>query len=104
MQVVLCKTADVSEGAFKRFELMGFDILAAKVRGQYYAIDGACTYRYADLSQGTLDPDRMVLVCKDCNGSWDLETGQPKDPPAEFPLTVYEVMATGDDLVLTFTY
>lgn len=104
MQVTLCKTEDVPEGGLRRYELMGFDVLAVRLHGQFYAIDGACTYRYADLSQGRLDSERMVLVCKDCNGSWDVATGAPKDPPAEFPLTVYEIMTSGDDLVLTFTY
>jgi len=104
MQVVLCNVADVPEGTTKRFELMGYDILAIHLAGVYYALDSYCTFRYADLKDGHVDPDRKVLVCKDCSGSWDLATGQPKDPPVTFPLTVYEIVPTGDELVLTFTY
>lgn len=104
MQVVLCKTSDLPDGAKKRFELMGYDILAMNIGGTFYALDAYCTYKYADLGDGFLDADRMVLVCKECNGSWDLATGQAKDPPATFPLTTYEIVPTGEDLVLTFTY
>lgn len=104
MDVVLCKTSDLDEGAITRFEIMGFDVLAIRLGDRFYAIDSWCTYRYADLKDGSIDAERRVLVCKDCSGSWDLATGQPKDPPASFPLTVYETATTGDDLVLTFTY
>ncbi len=104
MQVVLCKASDLPEGAMKRFELMGYDVLAIHASGQYFALDAACTNKYADLSQGTLDLDRKVLVCQECRGSWDIATGEPKDSPAAFPLTVYEIVLTGEDLVLTFTY
>jgi nitrite reductase/ring-hydroxylating ferredoxin subunit len=104
MDVVLCKTSELPEGTVKRFEIMGFDVLAMRLGGRFYGIDGWCTYRYADLKDGSVDAERMVLVCKDCNGSWDIPSGQPKDPPASFPLTVYEIAPTGEDLVLTFTY
>jgi 3-phenylpropionate/trans-cinnamate dioxygenase ferredoxin subunit len=104
MDVVLCKTSELAEGAMRRFEIMGYDVLAIRLGGRFYGIDSWCTYRYADLAEGSIDTDQGILVCKDCSGSWDIASGQPKAPPASFPLTVYEMTTAGDDLVLTFTY
>jgi len=102
--VALCKVAEIPEGGVKHFEIMGYDIAVAKVGGALYGLDAACTYQWANLAEGHVDPKRMVLVCKDCKGAWDLKSGQPVDPPARFPLTVYEVATVGDDVVLSFTY
>lgn len=104
MQVVLCKIADIPEGGMKHFELMGYDILAVHVGERFYGLDAACTFQWANLADGLVDRERMAVVCKDCKGTWDLETGQPKGPPAKFPLTVYDLSPIGDELVLTFTY
>ena len=84
--VVLCKASEIAEGTVKHFEIMGYDIAVA------------------NLADGHIDREKKALVCASCKGSWDLETGQPRDPPAKFPLTVYEVQLAGDDLVFTFTY
>ncbi|MEK6986784.1 MAG: Rieske 2Fe-2S domain-containing protein [Candidatus Thermoplasmatota archaeon] len=102
--VVLCPVSEIPDGAVKHFEIMGYDIAAANVGGSFFALDAMCTYQWADLTEGHVDKERMVLVCSQCKGSWDLKTGQPKDPPAQFPLTVYEIAAVGEDLILTFTY
>ena len=102
--VVLCKIADFPEGTLRHFEIMGYDIAVTNLDGKFYGLDAACTYQWANLAEGTVDRERMVLICASCKGSWDLRTGQPVDPPAQFPLTVYEVTAAGDDLILTFTY
>lgn len=102
--VFLCKVAEMPEGSIRHFEIMGYDIAVANVGGTFYGLDAACTYQWADLTEGRVDRERMVLVCASCKGAWELKTGQPVDPPAEFPLTVYEVNAVGDDLILTFTY
>ncbi len=102
--VVLCKLADLPDGTLRHFEIMGYDIAVAHLGGDFYGLDAACTYQWANLADGTLDTKRRVLICPDCKGAWDLKTGQPVDPPAKFPLTVYEVSPAGEDLILTFTY
>src|SRR6266571_3983360 len=88
--VNLCKVEDVPDGGKKHFEIMGYDILVVRLGDRFFCVDEACTYKWAML--------------KDCNGAWDLSTGQPKEAPAKFPLTVYRVEAVGDDLIVTFTY
>jgi nitrite reductase/ring-hydroxylating ferredoxin subunit len=102
--VVLCKVVDLPDGTIRHFEIMGYDIAVANVGGTFYGLDAQCTYQWANLADGSVDKERMVLVCPSCKGAWNLKTGQPVDPPAKFPLTVYEVTTAGDDLILTFTY
>ncbi|OGS47267.1 MAG: hypothetical protein A3K66_03020 [Euryarchaeota archaeon RBG_16_67_27] len=102
--VVLCKIAELPDGAVRHFEIMGYDLAAINVGGTFYGLDAMCTYKWANLAEGRVDKERMVLVCPACKGSWDIKTGQPVDRPAQFPLTTYAVSAVGDDLVLSFTY
>ncbi len=102
--VVLCKISEIPDGSLRHFEIMGYDIAVAHVGGAFYGLDAACTYQWANLAEGSVDPQRKVLICASCKGAWDLKTGQPVGPPAKFPLTVYEVNAAGEDLVLSFTY
>lgn len=102
--VVLCQVSELPEGTIRHFEIMGYDLAAVNVGGTLYGLDAMCTYKWANLAEGHVDKERMVLVCPDCKGSWDLKTGQPRDPPAKFPLTVYEIATVGDDVILTFTY
>ena len=102
--VVLCKVQDIPDGGMRHFEIMGYDLAVVNLGGTFYGLDAACTYRWANLADGTVDRGRGAIVCKDCHGAWDLKTGQPVEPPAQFPLTVYEVATVGDDVILTFTY
>ena len=102
--VNLCKVEDISDGGMKHFEIMGYDILVVRLEDRFFCVDAACTYKWAMLTDGLVDRAKLVITCKDCSGSWDLQTGQPRGPPAKFPLTVYRAEAVGDDLIVTFTY
>ncbi len=102
--VSLCKVEEIPDGGTKHFEIMGYDILVVRLGDRFFCVDEACTYKWAMLTDGVVDPKALVIRCKDCNGSWDLQTGQPRDPPAKFPLTAYRIEAVGDDLIVTFTY
>jgi nitrite reductase/ring-hydroxylating ferredoxin subunit len=102
--VNLCKVDDVPDGGKKHFEIMGYDILVVRLGDRFFCVDAACTYKWAMLTDGLVDRDKLLITCKDCNGSWDLQTGQPKVLPAKFPLTSYRIESVADDLIVTFTY
>jgi len=102
--VTLCNVEDIPDGALKHFEIMGYDILIVRLGDRFFCVDEACTYKWAMLTDGRVDPDKLLIICKDCNGSWDLQTGQPHDPPAKFPLTVYRADTVAGELIVTFTY
>src|SRR2546425_6914195 len=102
--VNLCKVDDVPDGGEKHFEIMGYDILVVRLGDRFFCVDAACTYKWAMLTDGLVDRERLLITCKDCNGSWDLQTGQPKELPAKFPLTAYRIESVADDLIVTVTY
>ncbi len=102
--VNLCKTDDVPDGGKKHFEIMGYDILVVRLGDRFFCVDAACTYKWAMLTDGLVNREKQLITCKDCNGSWDLQTGQPKELPAKFPLTAYRIESVADDLIVTFTY
>lgn len=102
--VTLCKADEIPDGGMKHFEIMGYDILVVRLGDRFLCVDAACTYKWAMLQDGRVDPEKLLIICKDCSGSWDLQTGQPRDAPAKFPLTSYRADAVVGDLIVTFTY
>jgi len=102
--VTLCKADEIPDGGMKHFEIMGYDILVVRLGDRFLCVDAACTYKWAMLQDGRVDPEKLLIICKDCSGSWDLQTGQPRDAPAKFPLTSYRADSVAGDLIVTFTY
>jgi len=50
-------------------------------RGPLFLRRRGLHYKWAKLTEDTWIGRGIAVVCKDCNGVWDLQTGQPKDPP-----------------------
>jgi len=84
-----CNLNQVNDG-----KLFGFDhndkrILLANLKGKIYATDLICTHAEADLSTGFLTEEGVR--CPLHLSVFDLESGQPKNPPAENALKTYNV-------------
>src|SRR2546422_9399161 len=86
--VNLCKIDDVPDGGKKHFEIMGYDILVVRLEDRFFCVDAACTYKWAILTDGLVDRDKLVITCKDCSGSLDLQTGHARGAPRKVPFTV----------------
>ncbi len=87
--VKACNLNQVDDG-----QLFGFDhndkkILLANLKGKIYATDLICTHAEADLSTGFLTEEGVR--CPLHLSVFDLESGQPKNPPAENALKIYNV-------------
>lgn len=87
--VKACNKDQVSDG-----ELFGFDhqekkILLANLKGKIFATDSICTHAEADLSTGFLTEEGVR--CPLHLSVFNLETGQPQNPPAEKSLKTYNV-------------
>ncbi len=87
--VKACNLNQVDDG-----QLFGFDhkdkrILLANLKGKIYATDLICTHAEADLSTGFLTEEG--IRCPLHLSVFDLESGQPKNPPAENALKIYNV-------------
>ncbi len=87
--VKVCNLNQVADG-----QLFGFDhndkrILLANLKGKLYATDLVCTHAEADLSTGFLTEEGVR--CPLHLSVFDLESGKPKNPPAENALKTYNV-------------
>ena len=93
--------ADVPEGTMKMAWIDGTEqVLVINLGGNLRAVQGVCSHEYFELDKGFLTGD--TLTCALHLSRFDLETGDPLDPPADEPLEVYSVSVEGDLLVVDY--
>ena len=61
-------------------------------------MQGICSHQYFELDKGFLTGDS--ITCALHLSRFDLETGEPLDPPAELPLAVYPVTVQDDGAIV----
>jgi 3-phenylpropionate/trans-cinnamate dioxygenase ferredoxin component len=71
-------------------------ILITNLNGKLYATDRICTHAEADLSTGFLTDEGVR--CPLHLSVFNLENGQPKNPPAELPLKTYNIKIEQDEI------
>ncbi len=98
----VCDTDDLRDGEMKLFELAGYEYLLARVDGKFYAVDNFCTHLGGDLSKGRVSGDRVV--CPLHASEFNLATGDPVKPPADFPLETYPVKVEGHDVMIDIKF
>jgi 3-phenylpropionate/trans-cinnamate dioxygenase ferredoxin subunit len=82
---------EVPEGTMKMAFVDGTDqVLVINSNGHLDAVQGVCSHEYFELDKGFLTAG--TLTCALHLSRFDLETGEPLDPPAELPLAVYPVV------------
>ena len=82
---------DVPDGTMKMAWVDGTDqVLVVHTNGRLYAMQGICSHEYFELDKGFLTAG--TLTCALHLSRFDLETGEPLDPPAELPLATYPVV------------
>ena len=82
---------EVPPGTMKMAVVDGTDqVLVVNSGGQLYAMQGVCTHEYFELDKGFLTAG--TITCALHLSRFDLENGEPLDPPAEIPLAVYDVV------------
>jgi 3-phenylpropionate/trans-cinnamate dioxygenase ferredoxin subunit len=90
---------EVPEGTMKMAWVDGTDqVLVVNTNGRFYAMQGICSHEYFELDQGFLTAG--TLTCALHLSRFDLETGEPLDPPAELPLAVYPVVVEGERIII----
>ncbi len=110
--VELGKTGDLADGAMKRVVIGGQEILLARVKDKYYAIDNRCPHLGGDLSRGKLNG--TVITCPRHFSQFDIVDGnvirwtnysgfmlsfaKMFKPPR--PVQVYKVIQQGDRLTI----
>jgi 3-phenylpropionate/trans-cinnamate dioxygenase ferredoxin component len=89
---------EVPEGTMLMVQVDGTQILLVHTEGQIRAMQGICTHEYFELDKGFLTDGS--LTCALHLSRFDLETGEPLDPPAEVPLALYRVAVEAGRIVL----
>ncbi len=81
---------EVPDGTMKMTFVDGTDqVLVVNAGGEFRAMQGVCSHEYFELDQGFLTAG--TLTCALHMSRFDLENGEPLDPPAEEPLAIYPV-------------
>jgi 3-phenylpropionate/trans-cinnamate dioxygenase ferredoxin subunit len=98
-RIDLLSVDDVPLGTMKMAWVDGTDqVLVINSNGDLYAVQGICSHEYFELDNGFLTAG--TLTCALHLSRFDLENGEPLDPPAELPLAVYEVVLEGDRILI----
>ena len=91
-----CNLEQVKEGQLFGFTHDGKKILLANLKGKIHATDLICTHADADLSTGFLNDEGVR--CPLHLSVFNLENGQPQNPPAEAPLKIYNVKIDANEI------
>lgn len=71
-------------------------ILATRVEGKVYAVDGICTHQYAKLADG--DTEGHLVYCDLHFACFDMRTGEALEGPTDIPLGTYEIKESDDSV------
>jgi 3-phenylpropionate/trans-cinnamate dioxygenase ferredoxin subunit len=96
-RVPVARIEDVPEGTMLMVQVDGTDILLVNSDG-LHAMQGVCSHEYFELDKGFLTGDS--ITCALHLSRFDLETGEPLDPPAELPLVTYPVSVEDGEIAL----
>ena len=90
---------EVPEGTMKMAFVDGTDqVLVVNSNGEFFAVQGTCSHEYFELDKGFLTAG--TLTCALHLSRFDLESGEPLDPPAEEPLAVYPVVVEDERILI----
>ena len=87
---------EVPDGEKKVVTVNGVPVLLCNSADRIFAVRNECSHAYS-----TLDCGRMKygwISCPVHGARFDLETGEPLNPPATAPIQTYEVRIVGDTI------
>ena len=97
-RIALCKTSDVEEGAAIKVEINDLVLAIFNLNGAFYVTDDLCTHGPGSLSEGIICGD--TVECDFHNGSFNIKTGQPVEPPCIVPLKTYPVKVEDETIYI----
>jgi 3-phenylpropionate/trans-cinnamate dioxygenase ferredoxin subunit len=98
-RIDLVAADEVSVGTMKMTWADGTDpVLVIHREDGFRAVQGICSHEYFELDRGFLTAG--TLTCALHLSRFDLDTGDPLDPPADLPLAVYPVVEEGGRILI----
>lgn len=95
------KVASISEipaGGRKPLIFDGRSVLLVRIGDDFFAVEDVCSHDGQPLTDGPLHG--KSIECPRHGARFDLRTGRPLCMPAVEPISVYEVLIQGDDVLL----
>lgn len=92
--IPVAKTGEIAPETAKTVELNGRSILICHSDGRFFAVENMCSHAQEPLACGRLK--RGWLSCPAHGARFDLETGEPLNPPASEPIATFPVRIVGD--------
>ena len=90
---------EVPDGTMKMAYVDGTDqVLVINTGGRIQAVQGICSHEYFELDKGFLTAG--TITCALHLSRFDLDSGEPLDPPAEVPLEVYPVVVEDGRVII----
>lgn len=91
---VVGKVSDFAMGSAKAIDLNGETICLVRNKNGFHAISDACSHGAVSLSEGSVTDDG--IECFLHGSEFNLQTGEPKTPPATSAVDVFAVQVDGD--------
>jgi 3-phenylpropionate/trans-cinnamate dioxygenase ferredoxin subunit len=91
---VVGKVSDFAMGSAKAIDLNGETICLVRNKNGFHAISDACSHGAVSLSEGSVTEDG--IECFLHGSEFNLQTGEPKTPPATSAVDVFAVQVDGD--------
>ncbi len=90
------KTADISDGGVKKFEVNGEAVAVVNLGGEFFAMNDICTHEQCSLSGGWVEEGKLTCPCH--GSQFDVKTGAVDNPPATVPEKNYEVKVESGEI------
>jgi len=94
--VAVAKLEDVPAGTKKLIDVNGLEIVLCNTRDRIFAVRNLCSHAHEKLDCGKMK--NGWIACPVHGARFDLETGEPMNPPATMPIETYEVRVEGDTI------
>src|SRR5215213_8078905 len=98
--VRLCSAGELAPGEARRFDVGDHRIALVRIGDDFYAIGDRCSHADFSLAEGEVLADDREIECWKHGSTFSLKSGEPQSLPATKPVPVYDVMRTGDDVLV----
>jgi 3-phenylpropionate/trans-cinnamate dioxygenase ferredoxin subunit len=94
--VAVAKLEDVPAGTKKVVEAGRFEIVLCHTQDRLFAVENLCSHAHEKVDCGKMK--NGWISCPVHGARFDLETGEPMNPPATMPIRTFEVRVVGDTI------
>lgn len=94
----ICKLSEIKNGEMKNIEINNKNILVVNIDNKIFATSGECTHESVNLEDGFILENE--ITCPVHLSKFNLETGDPLNPPAIEKLRIYNVKIQNNEIYI----